>query len=356
MTGQIVNDYQTLKAGAQALSQFGASLQQMSRQFKQIHQQLKDHCAGDESGIGGAVEQATSDAAEAGGAVFGEGGRVLSQMGSRTETNTERTFTTDQTIADTLTGIAKDGPQEPPEPGSVASQSAASSAGVSANSTLRPPEVGANQPIENVRPYGPGQGSLRRDDPRWQQAMEDGFPKDAQGDPVKYADPRTGWVANGNDGGVGVDGRANNCADCSRSFLESWFGRPTCSQPRIPDLNSSGTYYREPERDANKNLDDYTGAVPSWCGERHEDPYQAVSDRLLATGPGSAAIVHVAWQKQTLPDGSEKYTGGHAFNACNVNGQVVWVDMQLNIVSDAPIHQNAAAVWATVLNAQERAV
>lgn len=105
-----------------------------------------------------------------------------------------------------------------------------------------------------------------------------------------------------------------------------------------------------------ENLDDYTGAVPSWCGEQHEDPYQAVSDRLLATGPGSAAIVHVARQKRTLPDGSEKYAGGHAFNACNVNGQVVWVDMQLNIVSDAPIHQNAAAVWATVLNVQEKAV
>lgn len=355
MSGQIVNDYETLKAGAQALSQFGTSLQQMSRQFKQIHQQLKEHCSGDESGIGAAVQDATSDAAEAGGDVFGEGGRVLSEMGSRTDTNTERTFATDQSIAETLSGMANDKPA-PPEPGSAEAEPTAASANIATNGIPQPPDLGANQPIENVRPYGPGQGSLRRDDPQWQQAVENGFPKDAQGNPTKYADPRGGWVANGNDGGLSVAGRANNCADCSRSFVESWYGRPTCSQPRIPDLNAQNVSYSQPERDANKNIEDYTGTAPSWYGEPSANPYQALSNKLVASGPGSAAVVQVAWTKNVAPNGQVSYEDGHAFNACNVNGTVVWVDMQSGQVSNTPIHQQAAAVWATVLDSNERPV
>lgn len=331
MNGQIINDYETLKAGAQAMSQFGQSLQQMGRQLKLIHQQLKEHCADDASGLGAAVDDVTSAAAHAGGEVFFEGGRVLGEMGSRTNTNTERTFGTDQAIAETCDSMAHG---DPP----------------------RPPDAGANQSLEYVRPYGPGQGSLRPDDPVFQRAMEAGFPKDAQGDPVAYADPRTGWVAHGNDGGPGVNGRANNCADCSRSFMESWYGRPTCSQPRIPDLTAQGIGYTRPERDANRNIATYTGASPSWYGEPSSDPYRGLAGRLLGSGPGSAAIVQVAWRKSVTPTGDVTYQDGHAFNACNVDGHIVWVDMQSNRVSDTPIHPQAAAVWATVLDANERPV
>lgn len=358
MSGDIVNDYETLKAGAQAMGQFGHTLVQMGTQFKQIHQQLKEHCSGDESGIGGAVEDATSDAAEAGGDVFSQGGRVLSEMGTRTDTNTERSFGTDQKIADTFDGISSDGR---PEPGSVqgaetpGAPAAQDDPSAPANQPV-PPDPGANKPIEKVRPYGPGQGSLRKDDPKWQQAMENGFPKDAQGNPVKYADPRSGWVANGNDGGLSVNGRANNCADCSRSFLESWYGRPTCSQPRVPDLSAGGLHYSDPERDANKNVDDYTGSPPAFYGEPSANPYKAVNDKLIAAGPGSGAVISVAWTKNTAANGAVTYADGHAFNAANVNGKVVWVDMQSGQVSNAPIHTQAAAVWATVLDPKERPV
>lgn len=105
MSEQINYDFETLKSGAQALSQFGQSLTQMGRQFKQIHQQLQDHCSGDESGIGSAVVDATSETAEAGADVFSEGGRVLSQMGSRTESNAGRAQYADETIAKTFDGM-----------------------------------------------------------------------------------------------------------------------------------------------------------------------------------------------------------------------------------------------------------
>lgn len=108
MSEQITYDFDTLRSGAQAMSQFGHVLTQMSGQFKALHQSLQEHCSGDESGIGAAVTDATSDAAEAGGDVFSEAGRVMSEMGSRTETNAGRTENTDNTIADTFNGMDND--------------------------------------------------------------------------------------------------------------------------------------------------------------------------------------------------------------------------------------------------------
>lgn len=97
-------DFDSLRAAAQSMKQFGGALQQMGRQFKQIHQQIKEHCSGDDSGIGGAIDDATSDSAEAASGVFSEGGRVLSEMGSRSSAHADRTQSGDQAVADTFNG------------------------------------------------------------------------------------------------------------------------------------------------------------------------------------------------------------------------------------------------------------
>jgi len=368
MSGQITNDYQTLKAGAQALSQFGASLQQMGRQFKQIHRQLEDHCSGDESGIGAAVQEATSDVAEAGSEVFGEGGRVLSEMGSRTDTNTERMFTTDQTIADSFMSIAKEAPAEPAGPPATATP-----AGPSGKHSAAPASSPAGPSNDAVRPYG-GPGGLEHDDPRWQQAMEANFPKDANGDFALHADPRTGWVADGNDGGAAVQGRGNNCADCSRSFMASWYGEPTCSQPRISDPTSGVDGPRDPERNGNSNIVNFAGASHRYEGAGATAGYQNVANRLQTAGPGSAAIVQVDWPRldpaTNLPyvdpktgqpvldpqTGRIPIDSGHAFNVVNVNGKIVWVDMQSNTVSENPINTqpDPVNVWSIALDSKGR--
>jgi RHS repeat-associated protein len=101
-------DFDSLRGAAQSMKQFGGALQQMGLQFKQIHQQLTEHCSGDDSGIGGAIDDATSDSAEAAGGVFSEGGRVLGEMGSRSSANADRTESGDQAIADAFNGTSSD--------------------------------------------------------------------------------------------------------------------------------------------------------------------------------------------------------------------------------------------------------
>jgi len=377
VSGQIVNDYQTLKSGAQALSQFGQTLQQMGGQFKQIHRQLKEHCSGDESGIGGAIEDATSDTAEAGGEVFAQGGRVLSEMGSRTDTNTDRSFGTDQTIADTFNGMNSDGrsgpgaPEEPGAPAGTSSEGENTPAGAHPDAPEDPDGKHSKPSTQGpsndaVRPYG-GPGGMVHDDPKWQQAMENNFPKDANGDPVVHADPRTGWVGNGNDGGPSVNGRGNNCADCSRSFMASWYGEPTCAQRRAYDPTSAVDSATAPERDANTNIVNYAGTSHRFEGYGGGAGYQGVANRLQTAGPGSAAIVQVDWPKidpatgQPMldPQTQQPLTdGGHAFNAVNVNGKVVWVDMQTNTVSDSPINAqpDPVHVWSIALDSTGKPV
>lgn len=352
MTGPIANDYQTLKAGAQAMSQFGQSLQQMAHQFKQIHQQLKEHCSGDESGLGAAVQGAAGDTAEAGGDVFAAGGRVLGEMGSRTDTNTERTFSTDQKIADTFSRLT-DGELGAPTSGGGGGSGGSHAAG--ANSP-----VGPSSRIENARPYRPG--GLDHDDVKWQQDMEDAFPKDANGNPAKFADPRDAWLGNGNDGGAKVPGRANNCADCSRSFLESWYGRPTCAQPRIVDPALGPNDLRAGEGDSLLNMRSYAGGPETvesnYLKSGSPDTaagYQQIADKLTAAGPGSAAVVEALW-KGVDKNGKPTFSGGHAFNAVNHQGTVLWVDMQQGTVSENPPYLHAGAVASIVLDSNGKKI
>ena len=95
--------------------------------------------------------------------------------------------------------------------------------------------------------------------------------------------------------------------------------------------------------------------------------YQGVADRLRAAGPGSAAIVQVDWPKidQTTgqpvidPQTQRPMTeGGHAFNAVNVGGKVVWVDMQTNTVSENPINASPdpGHVWSIALDGKGKPV
>ena len=224
---------------------------------------------------------------------------------------------------------------------------------------------------DTFRPYN-GPGGLLHDDPRWQQAMEGNFPKDANGDFAVHADPRTGWVADGNDGGISVSGRGNNCADCSRSFMASWYGQPTCSQPRVIDPSTGVDGPRDPERNANGNIVNFGGASHRHEGAGGAAGYQSVAARLQAAGPGSAAIVQVDWpvvdpgtgkpyvhpktgQPVLDPNtGQIPVDSGHAFNAANVNGKIVWVDMQANTVSENPINTqpDPVNVWSIALDSK----
>ncbi|WP_258018299.1 toxin glutamine deamidase domain-containing protein [Streptomyces noursei] len=175
-------------------------------------------------------------------------------------------------------------------------------------------------------------GGLLPPDTVDQHALENAVPRNDDGSPQRFPDPTAGWAQLQNDGGTNVPGRSNNCADCSRSFLETWYGNPQVSAPRTPDQTPDGTPdHWSPESKANENIIDWAGAPHSYAGTS-PDGHHAIAQELLKAGPGSAAIVQVNWA-----DG-----GGHAFNAVNHNGKIVWVDTQSGEVSHHPINTEGA--------------
>ncbi|MET8018855.1 toxin glutamine deamidase domain-containing protein [Streptomyces decoyicus] len=175
-------------------------------------------------------------------------------------------------------------------------------------------------------------GGLLPPDPADQQALVDAIPRNDDGTPQRFPDPFGDWAQLQNDGGTNVPGRSNNCADCSRSFLDTWYGNPQVSAPRTPDPDADGNPDRwSPETDANENIIDWTGAPHSYAGTS-PDGHAAIAQDLLNAGPGSSAIVQVNW------DGG----GGHAFNAVNHDGRIVWVDTQSGEVSEQPINTDGA--------------
>ena len=131
-------------------------------------------------------------------------------------------------------------------------------------------------------------------------------PSDADWLPVPtqlsaHSDPRglAAWV---NDGGNIQPGRGVNCADCARSFELSWRGQPQVSAARAPGLGGESF-----ER------------IEEWLGDPlSPSSLLEIGNRLTDAGHGASAYVVVLW----------KGGGGHAFNAVNYAGTVLFIDAQ----------------------------
>ncbi|WP_338673286.1 toxin glutamine deamidase domain-containing protein [Streptomyces sp. SCSIO 30461] len=192
-------------------------------------------------------------------------------------------------------------------------------------------------------------GGLTQPDPADQQALDDSVPRNEDGTPQRFPDPHGSWAQLQNDGGNEVPGRSNNCADCSRSFLETWYGNPQVSAPRTLDPDENGNHDPfTPENNANDNQIRWTGAAHTYAGPGGDpDTADTIASTLRQAGPGSAAIVQVDW-----PGG-----GGHAFNVVNHDGKIVWIDTQSGEVSDQPLHiDQAEHVWHIPLDANRNPI
>ncbi|WP_232789595.1 toxin glutamine deamidase domain-containing protein [Streptomyces jeddahensis] len=192
-------------------------------------------------------------------------------------------------------------------------------------------------------------GGLSEPDPADQQALVDAIPHDEDGTPERFPDPFGPWTQLQNDGGNTVPGRSNNCADCSRSFLETWYGNPQVSAPRTLDLDENGKHNPfTPEDNANDNQIRWTGAAHTYAGPGNDpDTADNIASVLQQAGHGSAAIVQVDW-----PGG-----GGHAFNVVNHNGDIIWIDTQSGEVSNEPLHiDKATHVWHIPLDADRNPI
>ncbi|MFJ9418402.1 toxin glutamine deamidase domain-containing protein [Streptomyces sp. NPDC101227] len=177
-----------------------------------------------------------------------------------------------------------------------------------------------------------------------QQLLADAVPRHPDGTPVRHPDPFQSWAQLQNDGGLVIPGRSNNCVDCSRSFLETWFGNPQVSAPRTWDTNPDGTPDRRSgERGGIANINRWANTPLRHSGGT-TDGYARVAQDLQNAGHGAGSIIVVEW-----PDGSS-----HAFNAVNHNGKVVWVDTQSGMVSEQPIHTQGTKVWHLTLDANRQ--
>ncbi|WP_050509810.1 toxin glutamine deamidase domain-containing protein, partial [Streptomyces sp. NRRL WC-3703] len=184
--------------------------------------------------------------------------------------------------------------------------------------------------------------------PHDQQALLNVFPRNPDGTPRAFNDPFQSWAQYQNDGGPTVLGRSNNCADCTRSFIESWYGNPQVSAVRTYDPDGKGGIDRASgERDGTRNIEQWAGTQFRNSGPNSHDAYSNIADELRQAGHGAAAAVLVTWPKN--PDGSGG--GAHVFNAVNHNGRVIWVDSQTGEISQQPINTAADGVWHLTLDA-----
>lgn len=178
-------------------------------------------------------------------------------------------------------------PQPQPEPGDPGDADA---------DGTPPPDPAAGQSLHDIRAgLEGGPGGLRPPYAVDQLLLEEAVPRNPDGTPQRHPDPFQSWSGLQNDGGPIIPGRSNNCADCTRSFLETWFGNPQVSAPRTWDPNPDGSLdRRSAERQSSENMQAWAGDTYRYSPTRDEG-YQRIADELLAAGPGAAAVIAVEW-------------------------------------------------------------
>jgi len=198
--------------------------------------------------------------------------------------------------------------------------------------------------------------------PEYQAAVEDAL-RDGNRFLVG-ADPRTNPYGRLiNDGGIGVEGRSNNCMDCSLSALSAFHGDPQVSAPRWPDMlpdrtidNSSGERggMARAARWLGDDLHQFTDGRPV------PDQFAGLHDMIGRMGPGSSALVVNEWhafdpatgKPLFNADGTPRSGGTHATVIVFPHGAKgpVWWDPQAGTMSPHPpphMAHGSTRLWYT---------
>ena len=190
--------------------------------------------------------------------------------------------------------------------------------------------TGVEDPAAETRPYN-WNGGLTHPDRRDQWSLEHVVPRDSDGKPEKYPDPRGEWLEYINDGGPKADRfRRNNCLDCSMAAIATYHGNPTVSAPRTPDRRPDGSIDDSGERGGPRRAE-------QWLEARYENVglgdggFTTIEQKLREGGHGSCAAIINSWS----PDIGG---GAHAWNAFNDNGTIVWCDPQNARTGERPIY------------------
>ena len=200
-------------------------------------------------------------------------------------------------------------------------------------------------PVDRSRPYGK-RGGLRAPLAVHQLDLENAMPREADGQVVRLADPRSGnWFGLANDGGPAADPtRGINCVDGVLSLYETYVhGRPRVSAPRTFDSYAQGDPTRPlgAEEHGLARIEDtvqgeFQGLCPYVGGLSALQAKQAVDtamtnlhNHLYNVGHGAFAFIVTDSEEGTA----------HAWAAVNQNGTILFLDPQTGRLSEeAPLY------------------
>ncbi|MFD4405718.1 toxin glutamine deamidase domain-containing protein [Nocardia sp. NPDC058499] len=212
-----------------------------------------------------------------------------------------------------------------------------------------PPMVLSNG--TDARAYGLGWLSPL-EDPGAQTRLENAM-RDAEGNFVRYADPRS-FPANGtpygeliNPGGTSATGRNKNCLECSVTGLMTFLGRPQVALPRFTRIvdgvaDSGGSDGLDQTR-----LYEMLGNQPNDFDDGSRtitQQFLAIHEYIKNLGPGSAAYVTFHWQPMDPRTGRGMHRNGRPVLSGHATLVVypvgakgpLWWDPQGNIVTEKP--------------------
>ena len=150
----------------------------------------------------------------------------------------------------------------------------------------------------------------------------------------------TSWVQDINGGGTHLPGRSNNCLDCARAVEARWRGADATAAPHSypSDLGAPGILI---ENWSGRKISNRGNTVDIGPDLPVSGQLQKVQKELEDLGPGSSMILTVKWTE-------DAGGGGHAFNAVNHNGKVLWIDGQDGTYGQwpPPTADDIEGVWA----------
>ncbi|MBW8484253.1 toxin glutamine deamidase domain-containing protein [Actinomadura parmotrematis] len=133
--------------------------------------------------------------------------------------------------------------------------------------------------------------------------------------------------------------RTSNALECALSFLDIWYGRPRAAATIAYDPQDPLSLLRG-EVGGRDRAERTLGAPFRYLGP-DGSALRVLGDRLHDLGHGHAALIVNGWH----PD---EGTGTHAWNACNQEGRVLWVDAATGERGPDVLHPNVHGVWVIV--------
>jgi hypothetical protein len=139
--------------------------------------------------------------------------------------------------------------------------------------------------------------------------------------------------------------RTSNALECALAFLSTYFGVPRAAGTIRYDVNDPLSPLMG-EYGARERAEAFLGRPFEYVGP-DSGAYTIIAKRLQDGGHGTAALIVNGWPPHLG-------VGTHAWNGCNHEGRVGWVDANTGSQDDQPLYPEPYGVWAIVVDSTWR--